>query len=65
MKSLCITSNSDFAGKNLLLVGLGHKIKKDGYDICIVVSEDLKLIEAETNYHIEVAPISWTVNQES
>lgn len=33
MKSLYITSSADFAGKNLLLVGLGEQMKKDGYQI--------------------------------
>jgi BioD-like phosphotransacetylase family protein len=33
MKTLCISSSSDFAGKNLLLVGLGYKIKQSGYEL--------------------------------
>lgn len=33
MKAVCITSTTDFAGKNLLLVGLGHRLKKDGYEL--------------------------------
>ena len=33
MRSLCITSTSDFAGKNLLLLGLGDRLKQDGYQI--------------------------------